>query len=270
MFVGLIFSQNFSNLQLVGEVTLAAAAFSGVSSAVYVLNDWFDREKDQRHPQKRFRPLAAGELTSRTALIMVLVMAVLGLALGFFVSPITGGILLVYLLQNLAYSRGLKNVVVLDVFLLSLGFILRILVGTLGVGIPPSNWLLLCGLMLALFMGFGKRWAELNEFMEEAPRHRAVLQNYSPALLDQMMGITAGGVIVTYSLYTVDGTTIALHGTDHLIYTIPFVVYGVFRYLYLLHHAGAGEDPSHLVVKDPHIVVVVCLWLASVVWILTS
>lgn len=268
--MGLIFSKNLANPQLMLTVMLTAVAFCLVSSSVYVLNDWFDRERDRLHPEKRFRPLAVGELTSREALVIFSVLMVLGLALGFFVSLAAGGILVLYLLQNIAYSRGLKNVVVLDVFLLALGFMLRILAGTLGVGIAPSSWLLLCGLMLALFMGFGKRWAELNEFMEEASQHRAVLQNYSPALLDQMMSIAASGVIVTYSLYTVDDTTIALHGTNHLIYTVPFVIYGVFRYLYLLHECGKGGDPSRLVIKDLHIILVVFLWLASVIWVLTA
>lgn len=269
VFVGLIFSESFSDFELVLKVILVALAFSLVSSAVYVLNDWFDREKDRLHPKKCHRPLAAGNLSSIEALAVLGVLLLPGLAIGFSVSVAVGGILLLYLLQNLAYSRGLKNIVVLDVFLLALGFMLRILAGTSGVGITPSNWLLLCGLMLALFMGFGKRWAELNEFQEEAPQQRAVLQNYSQELLDKMIGITAGGVIVTYSLYTVDDQIVALHGSN-LIYTVPFVLYGVFRYLYLLHECGAGEDPSHLVVKDPHIVAVVFLWLISVVWVLAG
>ena len=268
--MGLIFSKNLANPQLMLTVALAAVAFCLISSSVYVLNDWFDRERDRLHPEKRFRPLAMGELTSREALIIFSVLIVLGLVLGFLVSLAAGGILVLYLLQNIAYSRGLKNVVVLDVFLLALGFMQRILAGTLGVGIAPSSWLLLCGLMLALFLGFGKRWAELNEFIEESSQQRAVLQNYSPALLDQMMSIAASGVIITYSLYTLDNTTIALHGTSHLIYTVPFVIYGVFRYLYLLHKCGKGGDPSRLVIKDPHIVTVVLLWVTSVIWILTS
>ena len=268
--VGLIFSQQFSDLQIVTRVIFATIAFSLVSSSVYILNDWFDREKDKLHPKKCARPLAAGALSARTAFIIFGLLVVLGFALGFFVSVVTGGILAVYILQNLAYSRGLKNIVVLDVFLLALGFMLRIMAGTWGVGIAPSNWLLLCGLMLALFMGFGKRWAELNEFQEQASQHRSVLRSYSQELLDKMIGITAGGVVVTYSLYTVDAQTVALHGTDHLIYTVPFVLYGVFRYLYLLHECKAGEDPSHLIVRDPHIRTVVFLWLVSVVWVLAK
>ena len=268
VFIGIIFSKNINNPEYLLPAVLAALAFSFVSSSVYILNDIFDREQDRLHPKKRLRPLAAGEINSGVAFLLFLICLVVGLGLGFFVSPIVGLILVIYFGQNIAYSKFLKHVVILDVFLLAFGFLLRILAGTWGVGIEPSRWLLLCGLMLTLFIGFGKRWAELAELLEEASQHRAVLESYSVALLDKMMGITASGVIITYSLYTVDQATVALHGTDALIYTVPFVIYGVFRYLYLLHKCGAGGDPSRLLLKDPHLLSVALLWLAAVVWIL--
>ncbi|MHB1404739.1 MAG: decaprenyl-phosphate phosphoribosyltransferase [Desulfitobacteriaceae bacterium] len=266
--VGLIFSRKYSDPGMLSLVLMAALAFSLVSSAVYVLNDIFDREQDRLHPQKRLRPLAAGDLGVRQGFLIFSVVLALGLSLGFTVSPALAGILLFYLLQNIAYSRRLKHVVILDVFLIALGFMLRILAGTWGVGIEPSRWLLLCGLMLALFMGFGKRWAELHDLESGAQQHRAVLDSYSHVLLEKMMGIAASGVIITYSLYTVDDSTVLQHGTDELIYTVPLVIYGVFRYLYLLHERGVGGDPARLVLKDSHILIVVLLWLGSVVWIL--
>lgn len=251
-------------------VLKAALAFSLVSSAVYVLNDIFDREQDRQHPQKRTRPLAAGDISVGQGYFIYALVLGTGLALGYTVSPVLTGILIIYLLQNIAYSRWLKHVVILDVFLIALGFMLRILAGTWGVGIEPSSWLLLCGLMLALFMGFGKRWAELQDLEEGAEKHRVVLESYSHVLLDKMIGIAASGVIITYSLYTVDESTVLQHGTDALIYTVPLVIYGVFRYLYLLHERGIGGDPARLVLKDSHILITVLLWLISVVWIISK
>ena len=170
-------------------------------------------------------------------------------------------ILVGYVLMNLAYSLRLKHVVILDVFIISTGFMLRILAGTLGVGIPPSQWLLLCGLMVTLFLGFTKRRAEIIALTEDKTAHRKVLEHYSPVLLDKMIGITASGVIMSYSLYTMNADTIRIHGTTNLIYTVPFVMYGVFRYIYLLHHQSRGGDTAHDLVRDPHLFVVVGAWL---------
>lgn len=268
--VGLIFSRKYSDMDMLLAVLKAAFAFSLVSSAVYVLNDIFDREQDRQHPQKCTRPLAAGDISVGQGYFIYALVLGIALALGYTVSPILTGILIVYLLQNIAYSRWLKHVVILDVFLIALGFMLRILAGTWGVGIEPSSWLLLCGLMLALFMGFGKRWAELQDLEADAEKHRMVLESYSHVLLDKMIGIAASGVIITYSLYTMDESTVLLHGTDALIYTVPLVIYGVFRYLYLLHERGIGGDPARLVLKDTHIIIAVLLWLISVVWIISK
>lgn len=267
VFVGIIFSGKFTDYQLLLQAVYIAFVFSLVSSSVYILNDLFDRENDRRHPRKSSRPLASGEISPGAGGFLMLVCLVTGLTAGMFISPVVAGLLIIYVLQNLAYSKLLKNVVILDVFIIALGFMLRILAGTLGLGITPSRWMMLCSLMVTLFIGFGKRRAEICE-LEEAVNHRAVLESYSLPLLDKMMGITASGVIITYSLYTVDSSTIALHRTDALIYTVPFVIYGVLRYLYIIHRQGGGGDPSKLVVKDPHILADVLLWLLAVLLIL--
>jgi 4-hydroxybenzoate polyprenyltransferase len=177
-------------------------------------------------------------------------------------------ILLGYALMNLAYSLRLKHVVLLDVFIIAAGFMLRILAGTLGVGIPPSQWLLLCGLMVTLFLGFTKRRAELAALNEGGVAHRKVLAHYSPVLLDKMIGITASGVVMSYSLYTMSPDTIRVHGTANLIYTVPFVLYGVFRYIYLLHKQDGGGDPSRELVRDKHLVLAVLAWGVVTVWLL--
>lgn len=265
--VGILFSENWNRSDMLLKTLIAILAFCFISSAVYILNDFLDRERDRLHPVKCNRPLAAERVTPTAAGFLFLLCLGIGLGLGLTVSHIAVGILLFYVVQNLVYSQGLKQMVILDVFLIALGFMLRILMGTWGVGIAPSPWLLLCGLMVALFMGFGKRWAEIDSLAAGAGAHRPVLENYSPELLNQLLGITAAAVILTYSLYTVDPNTVLLHHTTNLVYTVPFVIYGVFRYLYLI-HMGKGGDPTKLVSRDVHIIIAVLSWLVSVVWIL--
>lgn len=182
-------------------------------------------------------------------------------------SSITEWLLIIYFVQNIVYSRNLKHVVILDVFSIVCGFMLRIFTGTWGLGIEPSRWLVICGLMVTLFIGFGKRFAELSKLTTKSIDHRPVLENYSTDFLGQLINVTASGVIISYTLYTVDTYTVSLHQTTALIYTAPLVIYGVFRYLYLIHQGESG-DPSKLVLRDPHIIATVCLWLLSVVWIL--
>jgi 4-hydroxybenzoate polyprenyltransferase len=173
---------------------------------------------------------------------------------------------ILYILLNIAYSLKLKNVVILDVFCISIGFMLRILVGTLGVGIPPSKWLLLCGMMLTLFLGFAKRRAEIIATPSEVGQ-RKVLKNYGSIVLDEMIVISAAGVIVTYSLYTMSPETFKIQGTESLIYTVPFLIYGLFRYIYLLHHWKHGQDPARELLKDPHILGSILCWTAATLYL---
>ena len=265
VFTGLLFGHAWHDPNLVSRVVLTFLAFCLVSSAVYVFNDIVDLEQDRLHPKKRFRPLAAGQVGTSAAMILAAVLAMPGFALAYGTSPTVLIILLGYALMNFAYSLRLKHVVILDVFIIATGFMLRILAGTLGVGIPPSQWLLLCGLMVTLFLGFTKRRAEIIALVEDKAAHRKVLEHYSPVLLDKMIGITAAGLIMSYSLYTMNADTIRIHGTANLIYTVPFVMYGVFRYIYLLHHQSRGGDPSHDLVRDPHLFVVVGAWLVTTI-----
>ena len=268
VFVGLLFGHAWSDSALVQRVTVAAVAFSLVASAIYVLNDFLDRDRDREHPEKCLRPLASGEIGVVQALALGCVCFLASLVLAASVSPTVLTIVLAYSVLNVGYSLGLKHVVLLDVFIISAGFMLRILAGTLGVGIAPSHWLMLCGLMVTLFLGFAKRRAELNVLDGNGSSHRAVLDDYDPVLLDKLIGIAAASAILSYSLYTVSAETEALHGTNHLIYTVPFVVYGVFRYLYLLHRRGGGGDPAQMLLRDWHLVGAVGGWLASVLMLL--
>lgn len=268
VFAGLLFGHGWRDPVLVGKAVLAAVAFSLASSAVYVLNDLCDRERDRMHPEKRHRPLASGQVGVGPAIILGGFCFVVALALAHVASGAVLALVLGYAALNVAYSMRLKHVVLLDVFIISAGFMLRILAGTLGIGIAPSHWLLLCGLMVTLFLGFTKRRAELNILVADGSSHRKVLDEYDQVLLDKMIGICAACTIVSYSLYTVSDATVAMHGTTHLIYTVPFVIYGIFRYLYLLHRRGGGGDPAAALLRDAHLLGAFGAWLATVVALL--
>jgi 4-hydroxybenzoate polyprenyltransferase len=263
VFTGLLFGHAWHDPHLVIQAVIAFSAFCLLSSAIYTFNDIVDLEQDRLHPKKARRPLASGAVSVSAAAILAALLTVAGLALAYASSLIVLAILLGYGLMNIAYTLRLKHVVILDVFIIATGFMLRILAGTLGIGIPPSKWLLLCGLMVTLFLGFTKRRAEIFALNEDKANHRKVLEHYSPVLLDKMIGITAAGLIMSYSLYTMNADTIRIHGTANLIYTVPFVMYGVFRYIYLLHHQSRGGDPSHDLVRDPHLLIVVGAWLVT-------
>jgi 4-hydroxybenzoate polyprenyltransferase len=264
VFVGLLFGHGWLDPLLVENVLLAALSFALAASAVYVMNDLADRGRDREHPEKRHRPLASGAVGVTQALLLAGVCLVSALMLAYAVSTMVLLIVLIYAALNVAYSMGLKHVVLLDVFIISAGFMLRILAGTLGVGIAPSHWLLLCGLMLTLFLGFAKRRAELNIMAGEGASHREVLDDYDPVLLDKLIGICAAGAIISYSLYTVSTETLAMHGTTSLIATVPFVIYGIFRYLFLLHRRGGGGDPAAALLKDAHLLGAFVGWLVTV------
>ena len=262
--VGLLFGHAWNQPDIVLKALAATAAFCLLSSSVYIFNDLMDREQDRLHPQKRHRPLASGTISVPFALGLLAVCMIFALDLVFRVVGQAQWVFLAYLCVNIAYTLRLKHVVILDVFLISAGFMLRLLAGTLALGIPPSQWLLLCGLMLTLFLGFAKRRAELNAMRTDdgAKAHRRVLEQYSPPLLDQLITIAVACTVLSYSLYTVDDDTVALHG-GHLWVTVPFVLYGMFRYLYLLHRRGGGGDAAEALLNDRHLVLAVLGWLIT-------
>lgn len=273
--IGPLFAHAWQDLSVAAGAASAFFAFCLLSSAVYIGNDFVDREEDRRHPEKRRRPLAAGTVSLTAALATALFCLAAGLALAYGVFSPFGlpasqapWLFPAYLLLNVAYTLKLKHVVILDVFAIAAGFLLRILAGTIGLGIAPSHWLLLCGLMLTLFLGFAKRRAELTALGEEGEGHRQVLCQYSLALLDQFLALTAAATILGYSLYTVAPETLARHGGG-LIVTVPCVVYGLLRYLWRLHD-GAGGDPAKELLRDPHLMVTAFLWLAMALSILSS
>jgi 4-hydroxybenzoate polyprenyltransferase len=268
VFVGLIFGHAWGVPELVLGAVLAAAAFSLTASAIYIVNDFADRARDRLHPTKRYRPLASGRVTPGTALGLAAILALAGGVLAAAAGPKVLALVAFYAAMNLAYSFGLKSVVILDVFIIAAGFMLRILAGTLGIGVPPSQWLLVCSLFLTLFLGFTKRRSELLSVSGDFITHRKALMHYNPALLDKMIGICAGAALMSYSLYTMSPATARVHGTENLIYTIPFVAYGMFRYLYLLHAKHAGADTSRELARDPHLLVTVLGWGLATFWLI--
>lgn len=268
VFTGIIFAGSFYDEQLLRAVFLAAASFCLTSSGIYVINDMVDVEHDRVHPTKKFRPLAAKQISPSLAGVLSAVCLVGGVFLAYMVSTKVLVIVIAYVILNIAYSLRLKQVVILDVFCIATGFMMRILAGTVGVNIPPSKWLLLCGLFMTLFLGFAKRGAEIRKLKNAGADHRLVLQNYDPRLLDTLSAICAAGVIIGYSLYTMSPDTVRLHGTENLMYTVPFVIYAIFRYLYLMHKWGHGGDPTQDLIRDKHILASVCGWILLTVYVL--
>lgn len=263
--LGPLFAHQWASTTLFAAV-MVFLAFCAMASAVYVLNDLMDLEADRAHPTKKARPLPSGQVSLPLAKGLILGLVLLALILGMRTSLAVTACLAAYLVLNVLYSWRLKHVVVLDVFLISSGFMLRILAGTVGLAIAPSEWLLLCGLMVTLFLGFAKRRAELllleAEGAGQEARTRRVLDDYAPQLLDQYLSVTAACTILGYGLYTVSPQTLTVHGTNSLIFTVPFVVYGIFRYLYLLHRQSHGNDAARDLFQDPHLLLTVLGWVA--------
>lgn len=266
--IGPLFGHAWSDGTKAAQALAAFLAFCLISSAVYVINDIIDREADRRHPEKCRRPLASGAVGLPLAIALALGCLLAGALLvhGFAGLPSSQApwLFYAYVAINLAYSLSLKHVVILDVFIIASGFMLRILAGTLGLGIMPSKWLLLCGLMLTLFLGFAKRRAEVGVVSSSDKPHRPVLGHYSAPMLDQFITLTGAATVITYSLYTMSEETIALHGSPWLITTVPLVLYGLLRYLLRIHHAGGG-DPARELFADPHLLGVTALWLLLVI-----
>lgn len=258
---GLFASELFDTTAAV-RLGSAFAIFCAVSSAVYLLNDVLDREADRLHPTKRYRPIASGRISPTLALATAAVLATSGLvaaaaSLGGTVAAFVAG----YLVLTLGYTLYFKHSVILDVMFLAAGFVIRVAAGAASIQVEASEWLLLCTLLLALFLGFSKRRHELTLLESSASGHRRVLVHYSPELLDQMIVIVATATILCYILYTVWPSTVAKFGTKHLVYTVPFVIYGIFRYFYLIHQRQSGGDAADSLLTDRPLLVSVFLWV---------
>lgn len=265
---GLLFGHAWGDPALVAAALGATLAFCLASSAVYAYNDAQDAVRDREHPAKRERPVARGAVTPRAAQGIAAVLAVAALGVALWADARVAALAAAYIVLNGAYSLGLKHVAVLDVFIIAAGFMLRLLAGTWGIGIEPSRWLLACGFLLTLFLGFAKRRAELDRLADDAGQHRAVLEDYTLAFLDRAVFACALGMVITYALYTIAETTVALHGTERLIWTLPWVLLGTFRYLFRLHYRGGGGDPAQELLRDPLLAAAALGWVATVFWLI--
>jgi 4-hydroxybenzoate polyprenyltransferase len=264
VFAALVFAGRLEDPASVLRVCAAFVVFCVLSSAVYLINDVRDREADRLHPHKRRRPIAAGEIAPATASAASVVLAVSALVAAFGLSHGLGVVASAYLVLNLAYSFGLKRVVILDVMMVAAGFLMRALAGAVVIDVAISQWLVLCTGLLALFLGFVKRRQEITS-MDGESLTCPILKEYSLPFLDQMIAIVTGATVVAYSLYAFSPEVAAKLGTQHMGVTIPFVLFGIFRYLYLVHQRGVGENPTVVVLTDLPLVVDVTLWGAAVV-----
>jgi 4-hydroxybenzoate polyprenyltransferase len=268
VFAGLIFSQSLHEPALVARSVAAFVLFCLLSGGIYLINDVLDAERDRLHPQKRHRPVASGRLPAPVALAVGIILLVAASLAAFALSLRLGVVAVAYAALLSAYSAGLKHVVIVDTLIIAAGFVLRALAGVVVLGIELSHWLLLCTILLALFLTFGKRRHELLALEAGAADHRPILEEYSPQLLDQMIAVVTASTLMAYALYTMAPETQAKLGTTRLPLTIPFVLYGIFRYLYLLYRRDLGGNPSELFVTDRALLLSVALWGVSVIVIL--
>ena len=261
LFAALIFSVHLFNLSSLLLTVAGFVLFSLTASGVYIFNDITDLEKDKLHPIKSQRPLPSGKLSGATATIASSFLVGAGLIGAFLLSLGFGTALLLYAVLNVLYSLKLKDVVILDVMTISAGFVLRVVGGAVLINVPTSEWLIICTVLLSLFLGFSKRRHELVILETDANTHRAVLEHYSPYFLDQMIGIVTASTVMSYALYTISEETTRKFGTTHLIYTVPFVLYGIFRYLYIVHKKEEGGNPTRLAVTDRPLLINIILWI---------
>ncbi len=267
VFAALIFARQTFNLEPLLLSIGAFVAFCAISSSVYLVNDVRDRVQDRLHPVKRLRPVAAGELSPRTALVAAAILALAGLALGGVIRPELFAVLSLYLAIMIGYNAGLKHVVVLDVIIIALGFVLRAAGGAIAIDVPISPWLYLCTFVVSLLVGFGKRRHELLLLQESAVGHRQNLETYTVTLLDQCIAVSAAATILTYSIYTFQAPT--LPSSHAMVLTIPIVAYAVFRYLYLVYIKRAGGSPEVMLVRDRPLRLAVVAWVAASLAILS-
>ncbi|MEF3304486.1 decaprenyl-phosphate phosphoribosyltransferase [Paenibacillus sp. GYB003] len=263
VFAALFFSENLFNLEGTLKTIVAFILFCLVSGCVYIVNDYVDREADRLHPEKRYRPMASGALNPVMTLIFGMVLLTLSIAVGFYLKMLFGLLIFLYFLINIAYSFKLKHIVILDIMVIASGFVLRAIGGGLVINVQFTPWFLLCTLLLALFLAVGKRRHELVLLQQNKGIHRKVLDSYTITLLDQFTGIVTTATIICYAIFTfTSGHSL------YLMWTIPLVIYGIFRYLYIIHVEGKGGAPEKLLLQDKHILLTVFLYVVATLVIL--
>jgi 4-hydroxybenzoate polyprenyltransferase len=270
LFAGVLFGARLLDIEAIGRATAGFAIFCALSGVVYLFNDLADRAGDQRHPLKRLRPIASGRLSPRIAFTAALLFGVVALAAAVWLSPMFAMYAGAYVALLVVYSVVLKHLVIIDVLTIAAGFVLRAAAGAVVVFVPISHWLLVCMTLLALFLVLSKRRHELTLLGDDATTHRPILEEYSPYLLDQMIAVVTASTLVAYAVYSTSAETAERLKTTRLGVTIPFVLYGIFRYLYLVHQKRGGGSPADLLLTDRPLLACVGLWALCVALILYS
>jgi 4-hydroxybenzoate polyprenyltransferase len=270
VFAGVLFGGHLFDVPAMLRAVAAFAVFCALSGVVYIFNDLADRAADQQHPLKRLRPIASGRLSTSTAAIAATILGVVSLAAAVLLSPMFAVLSATYVALLILYSIVLKHLVIIDALTIASGFVLRAAAGAVAVFVPISHWLLVCTTLLALFLVLSKRRHELTLLADGAMTHRPILEEYSPYLLDQMIAVVTASTLVAYSVYSTSTETAERLNTTRLGLTIPFVLYGIFRYLYLVHQKRAGGSPADLLLTDRPLLACVGLWALSVALILYS
>jgi 4-hydroxybenzoate polyprenyltransferase len=270
VFAGVLFGGHLLDVPAMLRAVAAFAVFCALSGVVYIFNDLADRTADQQHPLKRLRPIASGRLSPSTAAIAAIILGVVSLAAAVLLSPMFAVLSATYVALLVLYSIVLKHLVIIDALTIAAGFVLRAAAGAVAVFVPISHWLLVCTTLLALFLVLSKRRHELTLLADGAMTHRPILEEYSPYLLDQMIAVVTASTLVAYSVYSTSTETAERLNTTRLGLTIPFVLYGIFRYLYLVHQKRAGGSPADLLLTDRPLLACVGLWALSVALILYS
>ncbi len=260
VFAAIIFAGELLNTTAIINSLLAFVSFCLAASSTYILNDLIDIEKDRLHPEKSKRPIANGEVSIHIAVVLSLVLAVLSLILAYILGPGFIAILLVYVFLTVSYSLLWKRFFLVDVLILSLGFVTRAVAGAVAIHVVFSNWLIVCTLFLALFLSLGKRRGELLLLKDNAENHRSVLVYYTIEYLDQLLLIVSAGALISFTIYTCSQEVVMRLHTDQLYLSLPFVIYGLFRYLYLVRYQGEGSDPTKVLLTDKPIAICVVLW----------
>lgn len=264
VFAGLLFGQRLTDTSAVGRAAYAFVIFCALAGVVYLINDIADRDRDRQHPRKSLRPIASGALSVPTALSAVAVMGTAALGAAWWLGLDFGLVASAYVLLLVLYSGPLKHIVIIDVLTIAIGFVLRVVAGAVAIAVPISQWLLICTILLALFLGLSKRRHEIVLLADGAIGHRRILQEYSPYLLDQMIGVVTASTLMAYILYATSHETAEKFGTSLLGLTIPFPLYGIFRYLYLVHRKDGGGSPAELLLNDRPLLACVALWAVAV------
>jgi len=268
VFPPLVFSKSLFIFPLNIKALMTFVVFCVVSGCVYIINDVADREEDKKHPVKSLRPVASGILSPSIALGTVAILLSLSLTGGYMIGPELLAILALYFFMNLLYSTFLKHVVLLDIFVIALGFVLRVMGGGAVIHVKLSSWLILCTLLIALFLALCKRRHELVLLEDNASNHRKILGEYTPYFLDQLIAVVTASTLMTYALYTMSEDVYRNFGNNNIKYTIPFVLYGIFRYLYLVHQKKKGGSPTEIMMRDIPMLINIGLWAFVVVVIL--